>query len=70
MPCLFFYNSSVECPPGLFGHKCSEQCHCKGGVACTNEHGICPDGCMSGYSGPQCNVPGISMCTLKRQAYV
>jgi len=48
----------LGCPPGTFGYKCSDRCHCDNGQTCTNDHGICPDGCLDGYHGPQCNIPG------------
>ncbi|XP_060580612.1 multiple epidermal growth factor-like domains protein 11 [Ruditapes philippinarum] len=43
-----------ECPKNSFGDKCSESCFCADGT-CTNDYGICENGCQDGYTGFHCN---------------
>ena len=47
---------SLECDVGRFGVECNETCYenCYNGI-CHIVTGICTDGCISGFTGPNCN---------------
>ncbi|XP_056003587.1 multiple epidermal growth factor-like domains protein 10 [Ostrea edulis] len=46
-----------ECDDGTFGHNCMLTCsgHCADGLPCSKTDGLCPGGCMNGWTNPYCN---------------
>ncbi|CAH2071184.1 unnamed protein product, partial [Iphiclides podalirius] len=45
----------TQCPPGLFGERCSERCPCANNSSCDAATGRCQ--CAAGWSGPRCELP-------------
>ena len=47
----------LECPRGLFGLYCENQCHCADtGERCDGKTGHCVSGCSDGWAGDDCNT--------------
>ena len=42
----------AECPNGMFGLGCAQNCSCENGAACGHVTGACD--CKSGYTGASC----------------
>lgn len=52
-----------ECPENYFGPECNLRCaKCAGNGKCSKLHGICIDGCISGYGGIWCQKKCPDTC--------
>ncbi|XP_022310665.2 uncharacterized protein LOC111116000 isoform X2 [Crassostrea virginica] len=63
-----------SCPVGYYGQNCSLPCgHCGGDGTCVRTNGICFDGCLPEYTGPDCrddcppNCGGDQSCSATTQ---
>ncbi|XP_062618946.1 multiple epidermal growth factor-like domains protein 6 isoform X5 [Saccostrea cucullata] len=48
---------NIECNNGTFGERCMYNCsgHCKGGLPCKKDDGICIEGCADGWTKDKCD---------------
>ncbi|XP_056003146.1 multiple epidermal growth factor-like domains protein 10 isoform X2 [Ostrea edulis] len=46
-----------ECDDGTFGYNCMVTCrgHCADGLPCRKRDGVCPGGCMNGWTNSHCS---------------
>lgn len=55
--------NDLECPENYFGPECNLRCaKCAGNGKCSKLHGICIDGCISGYGGIWCQKKCPDTC--------
>ena len=45
----------TECSDGNYGLECSQTCHCASPDVCDKHTGHCPNGCLAGYIGDNCD---------------
>ena len=53
--CMLF----SECTSGTYGVNCEHRCDTCLGKLCEPRDGNCTHGCIEGFKGVRCNLPGI-----------